>query len=158
MSVDQKELESVITDEHRALIGIETKPGTHVIEAGAVRRFCDAVGITDPIYTNPEAARAAGHPERPVPPTYWCSIMSPGGELKRPNFDHIGTRNMNGGTEYEYVKPAYVGQTLTCTMQVADIYEKQGRSGRMVFTVLENIWRDEGGDVVTRGRLTGIRL
>jgi len=156
MTVEQHQ--SVITEEHRAFIGKETPPGTHVIEAGAVRRFCDAVGLTDPIYTDLAAAKAAGLPERPVPPTFWCGIMAPGGELKRPNFDHFGSRNMNGGTEYEYLKPAYVGQTLTCTMQVADIYEKQGRSGLMIFTILENIWRDESGDVVTRGRLAGIRL
>jgi acyl dehydratase len=156
VSIEQQE--SVITDEHRALIGVETEPGYHLIEAGAVRRFCDAVGLKDPIYTDAAAARAAGHPERPIPPTYWCSIMSPGSELRRPNFDHFGSRNMNGGTEYEYVKPAYVGQTLACTMRVADIYEKQGRSGRMVFTILENIWRDDKGDVVTKSRLTGIRL
>jgi len=149
---------SVITDEHRALVGKETPPGRHLVEAGAVKRFCDAVGITDPIYIDLDAARAAGLPERPIPPTFWCNMMSPGGELKRPDFNHVGTRNMNGGTEYEYIKPAFVGQTILCTMQVADVYEKQGKSGPMVFTVLENIWRDESGDVVTRGRLTGIRL
>lgn len=156
MSVEQKE--SIITDEHRALIGIETKPGYHLVEAGAVKRFCDAVGLTDPIYTDVAAAKAAGYPERPVPPTFWCSIMGAGGELKRPDFSHHGSRNMNGGTEYEYSKPAFVGQTLACTARVADIYEKQGRSGIMVFTIIESIWRDEQGDVVTKGRLTGIRL
>ena len=99
MTVEQHQ--SAITEEHRAFIGKETPPGTHVIEAGAVRRFCDAVGLTDPIYTDLAAAKAAGLPERPVPPTFWCGIMAPGGELKRPNFDHFGSRNMNGGTEYE---------------------------------------------------------
>jgi acyl dehydratase len=156
VSVEQRE--SVITDEHRGLIGIETKPGFHLVEAGAVKRFCDAVGLTDPIYTDVAAARKAGYPERPVPPTFWCSIMGAGSELKRPNFDHHGSRNMNGGTEYEYLKPAYVGQTLACTARVGDVYEKQGRSGLMVFTIIESIWRDEQGDVVTKSRLTGIRL
>lgn len=149
----------VITEEHRALIGPETKPGYHLIEAGAVKRFCDAVGLTDPIYTDPEAARAAGYPERPIPPSFWCSLMGSGSELKRPDFSHHGSRNMNGGTEYEYLKPAYVGQTLAATMRIADIYEKQSsKGGIMVFTVMENIWRDEQGEIVTRGRLTGIRL
>jgi acyl dehydratase len=156
VSIEQQE--SVITDEHRALVGVETEPGYHLIEAGAMRKFCDAVGLTDPIYRDVAAAKAAGYPERPVPPTFWCSIMSPGSELRRPDFSHFGSRNMNGGTEYEYFKPAYVGQTLACTMRVADLYEKPGRNGLMVFTIMENIWRDENGEMVTRGRITGIRL
>src|SRR5260370_8399750 len=62
-------LPTVIGEADRALIGVETEPGYHLIEAGAVRRFCEAVGLTDPVYVDVAAARAPGLPQRPVPPT-----------------------------------------------------------------------------------------
>jgi acyl-CoA thioesterase FadM len=70
----------------------------------------------------------------------------------------FGTRSMNAGTEFEYLKPAYVGQTLACTARIASLTERSGKSGHMVITVLEYTWHDETGDVVTRARLTGVRL
>jgi N-terminal half of MaoC dehydratase len=149
---------TVVSDADRALIDVETEPGYHLVEAGAVKRFCEAVGLVDPIYLDPDAAQAAGYPERPIPAAYWCAIQVPGSELRRPELSGFGTRNMNAGTEFEYLKPAYVGQTLACTARIADIRERTGNAGFMVITVLEYTWRDEAGDVVTRARLTGVRL
>jgi len=149
---------SVVTDADRALVGVDTEPGYHLIEAGMVRRFCEAVGLHDPIYLDAAAAHAAGYPERPIPAGFWCAIQVPGSELQRPRLGGFGTRNMNAGTEFDYLKPAYVGQTLACTARVADIRERAGRTGPMVITVLEYTWRDEAGHAVTRARLTGVRL
>jgi acyl dehydratase len=152
------ETPGVVSDADRALIGVDTKPGYHLVEAGAVRRFCEAVGLDDPIYVDARAAHAAGYPERPVPAAYWCAMQVPGSTLPRPSLGGFGTRTMNAGTEFEYLKPAYVGQTLACTARIADIRERRGTAGPLVITVLEYTWRDESGDVVTRARLTGIRL
>jgi acyl dehydratase len=149
---------SVISDADRALVGADTEPGYHLIEAGAVRRFCEAVGLDDPIYVDPAAAQAAGFPERPVPAAYWSALQMPGSELRRPELGGFGSRNMNAGTEFEYLKAVYIGQTVACTARVAAINERTGRAGHMVITVLEYTWRDEAGDVVTRARLTGVRL
>jgi hydroxyacyl-ACP dehydratase HTD2-like protein with hotdog domain len=155
VSVEQK---SVVSDADLALVGVETPPGYHLVEAGAVRRFCQAVGLTDPIYVDPAAAHAAGFLERPIPAAFWPVIQVPGSELRRPELGGFGTRSMNAGTEFEYLKPAYVGQTLACTARIASITERAGRAGHMVITVLEYTWRDETADVVTRARLTGVRL
>jgi hypothetical protein len=38
----------IVKDADRALVGIETLPGYHLIEAGAVRRFCETVGLDAP--------------------------------------------------------------------------------------------------------------
>ena len=152
------EPQSVISEADRALVGVDTQPGYHLIEAGAVRRFCQAVGLSDPIYVDPAAAHAAGFPERPIPAAYWSAIQAAGSELRRPELGGFGTRSMNAGTEFEYLKPAYVGQTLACTARIASLSERTGKSGHMVITVLEYTWHDETGDVVTRARLTGVRL
>jgi acyl dehydratase len=150
--------QSVITEADRALVGVETAPGYHLVEAGAVRRFCEAVGLDQPCYVDVDAAHAEGYPERPVPPTFWCAIEATGSELPRPGFGGWGTRSMNGGTEYEYLKPAYVGQTVACTARIVSLAERTVRAGHVAITVIEHAWRDAGGEVVTRSRLTGIRM
>lgn len=150
--------QSVITDADRALIGVETLPGYHLIEAGAVRRFCRAVGLEDAYYVDLEAAHAAGYPERPVPPIFWCAIQASGSELPRPHLGGFGTRTVNGGTDFEYLKPAYVGQTVACTARILSLTERTVRAGHAVVSVIEHTWRDISGDVLTRARLTGIRL
>ena len=149
---------SVITDADRALVGVETLPGYHLIEAGAVRRFCEAVGLEQRYYVDAAAAHAAGYPERPVPPTFWCAIQATGSELPRPQLGGWGTRSVNAGSEYEYLKPAYVGQTVACTARIVALTERTVRAGHVAVTVIEHTWRDSDGDVVTRGRLTGIRM
>ena len=123
-----------------------------------MRRFCAAVGLDDAIYVDVAAAHASGYPERPVPPTFWCAIQATGSELPRPQLGGWGTRTLNGGTEYDYLKPAYVGQTLACTARIVSLTERSARLGRAIVTVIEHVWRDASGDVVTRGRLTGIRV
>jgi hypothetical protein len=150
--------QTVITPADRALLGVETEPGYHLVEAGAVRRFCQAVGLDDPVYVDVEAAHAAGYPERPLPPVFWCAIQVAGSELPRPGFGGWGTRNLNGGTEYEYLRPAYVGQTLACSARIASLTERTVRAGHVAITVIEYLWRDESGAMATRGRVTGLRM
>src|SRR3546814_5874130 len=51
-------------------IGIVSKPRVVDVEAGFLKFFAKATGETDPVYFDDAAARAAGHPSIPVPPTY----------------------------------------------------------------------------------------
>ena len=41
-----------------------------LVEKGRLRFFAKATGQTDPVYTDEAAARAAGHPSLPAPPTF----------------------------------------------------------------------------------------
>ena len=46
------------------------------VEAGRLRFFAKATGQTDPAYVDPAAARDAGHPGLPVPPSFlFCLEM-----------------------------------------------------------------------------------
>ncbi|MPY78402.1 MAG: hypothetical protein GEV04_07875, partial [Actinophytocola sp.] len=44
------------------------------IERGRLRFFAKAIGQKDPIYSDVDAARRAGHPDLPVPPTFFFSM------------------------------------------------------------------------------------
>ena len=50
------------------------------VEAGRLRFFAKATGNTDPVYIDEAAARDAGHPNLPVPPTFFFCL-----EMEQPN-------------------------------------------------------------------------
>lgn len=43
-------------------------------EAGQLRFFAQSIGETNPIYLDVSAARDAGHPDLPLPPTFLFSL------------------------------------------------------------------------------------
>ena len=53
--------ESIITDEMRAAIGKESDPVTYEVDNTGCRQFARAVGYTDPIFYDEEAAKARGY-------------------------------------------------------------------------------------------------
>ena len=52
------------------LIGHEFEAVTLPVEEGRLRFVAKSIGETNPVYSDPEAARKAGHPALPAPPTF----------------------------------------------------------------------------------------
>ena len=48
----------------RNALGKESKPGINEVEKGAIRRFAESIGETNPIYFEEAAARALGRAHR----------------------------------------------------------------------------------------------
>lgn len=121
-------------------------PATRLhVERGRLRLFCKAIGETDPIYLDVHAARAAGHPDLPVPPTFLCALQhehpDPFGWL-----DAIGVRLahiLHGEQDFAYHAMAYAGVTLTAHHTIADVYSKKG--GALEFIVRDTtVTADDG--------------
>ena len=138
----------------RSVLGVESEPIANDVEKGAVRRFVEAIGDNDPIYVDEEAAKRRGYERIPIPPTFLCTFRSGARPDIKLKFE--GKVNLNGGNEYEYLKPIYVGDVISATTKVIDVYEKTGRTGTMVFTVSETTFRNQKGEIVAKGRNTGI--
>ncbi|MFA7250004.1 MAG: MaoC family dehydratase N-terminal domain-containing protein [Dehalococcoidia bacterium] len=66
----------VLTDEHRALIGVEAQPVTspEPLERGAMRRFVQAIMDNDPVYWDEEYARQTRYGGVVVPPLAVTSV------------------------------------------------------------------------------------
>jgi len=173
--------ETYITDEVRSYIGRQSEPVTawDAVEPGAVRRFIQAIMDDDPIYWDPEAARARGF-ERPVaPPLYpGFTFRRPPGTpdpldrvKENPDYDGIGAgggtglppipnlpvRTLNGGVEAEFFALARHGDRITAQSRYVDIYEREGRSGKMVFIVPVTTSTNQDGEVLAKVRNTTIR-
>lgn len=58
-------------------------------------------------------------------------------------------RVLNGGGETEYFDvPIRPGDVITESQSVVDMYEREGRMGRMLFTVTETRWTNQNNELV----------
>ncbi|WP_033290708.1 MaoC family dehydratase N-terminal domain-containing protein [Amycolatopsis jejuensis] len=120
-----------------AVAGRELPPCTLAVDAGRLRFFAKAIGETDPVYTDLEAAKAAGHAELPVPPTFLFGI-----EFEQPDpfawLADIGVdlrHLLHGEQSFTYHAVAHAGDTLVAHPRIADAYQKKG--GALEFVVKE---------------------
>ena len=99
-----------------------------VVEAGRLRFFAKATGQTDPLYSDEAAARAAGHPGLPVPPTFlFCLEMESPDPAAIRNLLGMDYRSLLHGEQgFTYHAMAYAGDTLTFEQRIEDIYDKKG--------------------------------
>ncbi|WP_405904132.1 MaoC family dehydratase N-terminal domain-containing protein [Streptomyces sp. NBC_00656] len=119
----------------KEIIGRELPAFTTLAERGRLRFFAQVLGEEDPVYRDLDAARAAGHPDLPLPPTFLFSL-----ELERPDpygvLDELGVdmrQILHGEEEFTYHRVACAGQELYFAPRITDYYEKKG--GALKFLV-----------------------
>ena len=118
-------------------IGHQLPPYAVDVEKGRLKFFAKAIGQTDSVYTDDAAAKAAGHPSLPVPPTFlFCLEMdSPNPGALRDLLDLPVPKVLHGEQRFTYHAMAFAGDTLTFEQRIADIYAKKG--GLLEFVVRE---------------------
>lgn len=132
----------------RRFIGL-TMPAFSVdVEPGRLRFFAKATGQTDPVYTDAAAARAAGHPGLPVPPTFlFCLEMdAPDPGALRDTLGIDIARVLHGEQRFVMHRMAHAGDRLTFEQRVADIYDKKG--GALDFMVRQTRVTNQRGEPV----------
>lgn len=159
-------MSTLLTDALRSWIGREmTYTAPEELGRAAIRYFAIAIGDENPLYTDDEYARAAGHPSVIAPPTLVCETnqyMS-----GRPDADgyigHLwglpleGHRVIRGGNEYEFHRAVLPGDRITARWRIADIQERtSSRGGSMLIVVSEIRYTDQSGDLLATNRETTI--
>lgn len=129
-------------------IGHTLPPYVVDVEKGRLKFFAKAIGQTDPVYTDDAAAKAAGHPSLPVPPTFlFCLEMdSPNPGALRDLLDLPVPKVLHGEQRFTYHAMAFAGDTLTFQQRIADIYAKKG--GLLEFVVRETRVTNQHGQHV----------
>ena len=132
----------------RRHIGTALPPFTVDVERGRLRFFAQATGQTDPVYRDDAAARAAGHPGLPVPPTYlFCLEMdgpNPAAIRELLGLDY--RRLLHGEQGFSFHRLAFAGDRLTFRQRIEDIYDKKG--GALEFIVRCTEVTNQRGDLV----------
>src|SRR5438128_2566797 len=137
---------------NQSLIGKEYQEVSFTVERERVLQFADAIGEEDPISRDPEAAKAAGFPEQVAPPTFATvmQIQTSGQAVVDPELGLDYSRVVHGEQAYEWRRPLFVGDVLTATPRIADIYAKKSNE----FLVVESEIKDPSGHVVVVFRST----
>ena len=168
--------EPVIPEEARAKIGKESPPRVMgEVTKRDIRRFAQAVGDSNPLYFDDGYAEKSRYGGIIAPPLFYLSfVYDPGpeavagadGRLRRPSgvemyggieFPQLPLKNiLAGGRELEFLQPLRPGDTLSVTGKILDLYEKEGKRGKMVFVVSENTYFKQRNEVVLKEKITNI--
>ncbi len=124
----------VITGEHRKLLGQEFIRREQHVTREMLLEYADIMGITHPMYRDPEAARALGYRDIIAMPTFLIAEASL--PLVPSEIPFTGG-GLNAGYDIALYGVVYPGDTLTYSTCLADLYDKTGRSGTMRFVVRE---------------------
>lgn len=142
----------------RQYIGHRMPAFTVDVEKGRLRFFAKATGQTDPVYTDEAAARAAGHPGLPVPPTFlFCLEMESPDPAAIRNLLAMDYRKLLHGEQgFSYHGMAYAGDKLTFEQRIEDIYDKKG--GLLEFVVrLTRVTNQNGQHIADLRAVTVLR-
>ncbi|MBI2766453.1 MAG: MaoC family dehydratase N-terminal domain-containing protein [Chloroflexi bacterium] len=162
MTADSRE--SLVPPEARAMVGQRLgQPATGEITLKDAQRFAKAVDDLNPLYFDEAAAREAGYRTLIVPPTYLGYVTAQHGTLADLRIDGLyrsGSRGpqlrvkrvMFGGEDWDFLSPAYVGDTITAETRLAGLEEKDGASGPFVLMTTETTYTNQLGEVVARAR------
>ena len=142
----------MLTQEMRQAIGAESSSAVHLVEPGAIRRFAEAIGDADPRYHGDGAAGQSGG-GMAAPPTF-SRTMRPSPAI--PEFDAPYTGILDGGSEWEYLRPIRQGDMITATTRLVDLREKSGRFGDMLLAARETTFVNQRGVTAVRERDTEI--
>ena len=128
------------------------------VERGKVREFALAVGETNPILFDPQAAREQGLPDVVAPPTFTMIErfqVTPEERARRlgPQLDE--GRVLHGEQEFVYNRLPFAGEILMGTMRIASDVTREGRRGGQLRVVTyETVYTDAEGEEVLRSSYT----
>jgi hypothetical protein len=132
-----------VLDRLRARVGVGGPPITATVEAGHLKRFAEAIGDPNPRWRSE------------APPTYLVALAPASYHVEEA--EEYGKGWLNGGNRFEYFEPVRVGDRVTATTRLADVYEKEGGTGALLFLIFETEFENQHGRTVARLRGTAIR-
>jgi hydroxyacyl-ACP dehydratase HTD2-like protein with hotdog domain len=132
------------------LIGTRSNPQTELVTRKDIRKYAIATRQRLPKYLAGDEAPPLFHVALfwPVLPV---EQLAPDGVAIDTLFPPVENRRpMAGGLQIDYQRPIRPGDVLTATRTLADVYEKQGSVGKLVFIeVLMRVVNAAGEPVLT---------
>lgn len=147
---------SLLTPETLAWIGRSATPVTETVTRREIRKYAAATEQRQRKYLDGDEAPPMFHAhyfQEIVPLDEMQSDGQSPNELTPPL---PLKRVMAGGREIEYHRPIVPGDTLTATRTLVDLYEKEGRTGPLIFVVIEMRVTDRDGKPVVTEKRTRI--
>ncbi len=130
------------------------------VEKGAIKRYADAVDDHNPLYWDEEYAKNSRYGSIIAPPAFfgWPTTWT----TTQPVFLNLVAEmwatmakagcsgGLYGGAEYELSYPVRAGDTLEACSRIANIWEREGKSGKLIFIAVETTYTNQNGDLVAK--------
>ena len=135
-------------------IGNTYPPTVYAVGREKVREYSYAVGETNALHLDVEAARAAGYADVVAPPMFAVVYSAPavGPAVLDPEVGINLALMVHGSQEFRWGPLVIAGDEITTTASVKDIQERDGRA----FYVFESVSRNQTGETVCTGTWTNI--
>jgi acyl dehydratase len=136
------------------LKGKQHSPVDYEVGREKIREYSWAVGETNQVHFEPEAARAAGFSNVVAPPMF-CVVYSAKAMGPAVLDQELGINlalMVHGSQEFEWGEPVVAGDTITTSVTIKDLYEKDGKE----FYVWESESTNQNGAVTVKGTWTNI--
>lgn len=133
----------------QSFIGRSYPPtSTYEVSREKIREFADAIGDTNPVFHDIEAARAAGYPDVIAPPTFVTVINIPAVNtvVADPELGLDYSRMVHGDQAFSYTRPVHAGDKLAIAVTIDDIMD---RAGNDFLTVRADLTAEDGELVCT---------
>jgi hypothetical protein len=130
-----------LIEEVKKWVGREFDLAEFQVSEAEILDFALAVGETEPRFTDPR------HPDFQAPPTFAAKFVSR--RVLPDAFPAASARGFDAGKTVIWHAPIRAGRTLRAHSKIADVYEKTGRTGSMVFIVHRMEFECDGEPVAT---------
>jgi acyl dehydratase len=125
-----------------SVIGVEIDAGDTAITREQIAAYCDAVGESNPLYRDEQAAAAGPYGGIIAPPGLLHTIQTQGWLDPKVQF---GNTTFAAGSRMELLHPVRAGDTINARVAIKEVYAKTGRTGTMVFVVRRTTYRNQDG-------------
>ncbi|KDE98688.1 acyl dehydratase [Mycolicibacterium aromaticivorans JS19b1 = JCM 16368] len=152
--------ESLIDPETAARVGTVAATATGEVIRRDWQRWAAAVGDDNPLWFDPDYARANGYRDVICPPLYLQYTIlgvSPLAGLRQDGSSGAvsgslafpkAPRRMAGGESTTFHLPAYHRDEIEMVRTIDSVVEKEGRSGRFVLVTWHTVYRNQHGELV----------
>ena len=149
--------ETLITPSVRAYVGHESRPVTNrfPISEEMIFELADTIEEPNPLYLDAVYAKKSR----------FAGLLCPqlaGWKDWAPRIDYFGagqdthfevplpfkSYGFNGGSEWTFYRPVRLGDRITKNEKIADMYERPGRTGQLVFIVRESTQSNQKGEAL----------
>jgi hydroxyacyl-ACP dehydratase HTD2-like protein with hotdog domain len=147
---------TLLSEDLLAHIGRQAAPRQELVTRRDIRKYAIATGNRQRKYLDGDVA----------PPMFHLALFWDVVELEELTPDGVSIdrllprfpleRAMAGGLKIEYHQPIHPGDWLTANRTLTDIYEKQGRSGPLIFYQVDMVITNDAGERVIREVTTRI--
>jgi acyl dehydratase len=136
-------------------VGKTYPPVVYAVGREKIREYSNAVGETNPLHLDVDAARAAGYRDVVAPPMFTVVYSAPamGPAILDPEVGINLMLMVHGGQQFEWGPVVVAGDEITTTAKVKSIEERGGKG----FFVFESQSVNQDGETVCVGTWTNIQ-